>query len=566
MMYMKQIVLTFLATLCALGVYPQFTQDGYYRIRNVGSGRYITVTDNKGSVNVGATSADLGAVKLFKSFENVVSNPGTVLYVNEVNGLYRFDSQGTDTHKIIGYDLKLKKKSDGSYLAYQEESIMRMYLCDARKENTEEGVLSTRSDATNYRDWEIIPLSSASDNYFGVTSELTYNGAYYSTLYASFPFTFASSGMTAYYVSQVMDGIAVMKEVPNNVVPASVPVLIKAASAEATNNRLNIAANTATKPSDNKLGGVYFHNTSKAHNNLTPYNPETMRVLGMTSSGKLGFVKADIENLPANKAYLNVSAGTPDELELMTEAEYETYKNRTFDVVATAGKGGTVAGAGSYKVNTKATLTATPEEGYHFTGWSDGTVANPYSFSVTGAVSLTAQFAPNEYLITYVLDGDRYSTSFCLFGQALTALEAPTKEGYTFSGWSEIPATMPAHDVIVTGSFTVNSYTLTYMIDGQVYATESVEYGAPIVLLDAPVKDGFVFDGWTEAPATMPARDVVVTAHYTSGIGGIVTDHSLVDVYTLQGVRIKSQVSVENLADELPRGLYIVNGCKLLVK
>ena len=44
------------------------------------------------------------------------------------------------------------------------------------------------------------------------------------------------------------------------------------------------------------------------------------------------------------------------------------------------------------------------------------------------------------------------------------------KEGYTFSGWSEIPATMPAHDVIVTGSFTQTIYSVgddTYEIIGE---------------------------------------------------------------------------------------------------
>ena len=39
-------------------------------------------------------------------------------------------------------------------------------------------------------------------------------------------------------------------------------------------------------------------------------------------------------------------------------------------------------------------------------------------------------------------------------GDAITPETEPTKEGYTFSGWSEIPATMPAHDVTVTGTFT----------------------------------------------------------------------------------------------------------------
>lgn len=673
-----------------LTTFAQLNGDGYYRIRNLGSQRYITVTDDKGSINISSTSADLGAVKMFSGFENVVSDPGSVLYVNEVNGQYRFEAQGTDTHKIIGYDLKLKKQADGSYLAYQEEDFLRMFLCDGRKENTVEGVLSTKSDATTHRNWEFLPVSAAGDEYFGVTSEFSLNGAYYSTLYASFPFTFASSGMTAYYVSLVENGVAVLSEVTGNVVPASMPVIIKTTSAEPVDNKLNIGINSATLPTDNKLGGVYFHNTSRTHNNLTPYVPETMRVLGITSSGKLGFVKSDIENLPANKAYLKVPAGTADELELMTKAEYEAYMNRTFDVKAVSNKGGRVNGAGSYKVFSQATLTAVPDEGYSFSGWSDGTVANPYTFKVTGEVALEALFVPNEYQLTYQVDGEDYLSKNYLygepivaesvpqktgytfsgwgeipttmpacdvvvggsfipnvyqvtymvdgrlyqidslacdapfkvqpvptkegynfigwegvpatmpagdvvlngtfvvnkdnkfnliymvdgqeykrvtvsFGDAITLLPNPVKEGHTFSGWSEVPRTMPLKDVTVTGEFTVNSYTLTYMIDGAVYATETLLYGQPIVLMDAPAKEGYNFDGWAEAPATMPAKDVTVTAQYTDGISDMVAE-CLVDVYTLQGVRVKSQIPVEELHRQLPRGIYIVNGRKVLVK
>ena len=39
-----------------------------------------------------------------------------------------------------------------------------------------------------------------------------------------------------------------------------------------------------------------------------------------------------------------------------------------------------------------------------------------------------------------------------------------------------------------------------------------------------------------------------------------------VDVYTLQGVRIKTQVPVENVEEELPAGIYIVNGKKMIVR
>ena len=33
----------------------------------------------------------------------------------------------------------------------------------------------------------------------------------------------------------------------------------------------------------------------------------------------------------------------------------------------------------------------------------------------------------------------------------------PVKEGYTFSGWSEAPETMPAHDVEIYGNFFLSS-------------------------------------------------------------------------------------------------------------
>ncbi|MBO5659520.1 MAG: hypothetical protein J6R98_00610, partial [Bacteroidaceae bacterium] len=63
---MKKIFLISISFVYAILTFAQFNGDGYYRIRNVGSKRYITITDDKGSVNIGSMSADLGAVKLFR--------------------------------------------------------------------------------------------------------------------------------------------------------------------------------------------------------------------------------------------------------------------------------------------------------------------------------------------------------------------------------------------------------------------------------------------------------------------------------------------------------------------
>ena len=102
------------------------------------------------------------------------------------------------------------------------------------------------------------------------------------------------------------------------------PLFVKCSSVDATDNRVDIAANSAKLPTDNQLGGVYFCNTTNAHKNVTPYNAETMRVLGITSTGELGYVKTNITNLPANKSYLKVPVGSPDELTLISYDDYIT--------------------------------------------------------------------------------------------------------------------------------------------------------------------------------------------------------------------------------------------------
>lgn len=81
---------------------------------------------------------------------------------------------------------------------------------------------------------------------------------------------------------------------------------------------------------------------------------------------------------------------------------------------------------------------------------------------------------PFEHTLTYLVDGETYSTYTLEEGDAITPDEAPTKEGYTFSGWSEIPKIMPASDLTITGTFVPNKYKLTYLVDGGEYKTTSV--------------------------------------------------------------------------------------------
>ena len=147
--------------------------------------------------------------------------------------------------------------------------------------------------------------------------------------------------------------------------------------------------------------------------------------------------------------------------------------------------------------------------------------------SIASEYTITVKEPVVSYKLTYMVDGKEYKSYDVDYGSTITPETAPTKEGYTFSGWSEIPATMPGKDVTVTGTFSVNSYKLTYMVDGKEYKSYDVEYGSAITPESEPKKEGYIFSGWSEIPKTMPADDVVVTGTFTpdtTGLDGITAD------------------------------------------
>ena len=148
---MKKVLFVLAFCLIAISSYAKLEGDGYYRIKNVGSGRYITVRDNRGSIDIASTSADLGAVELYKGFDNVVSDPSSVLYVQDCGGGFKFYAQGTDTYEIIGYYLKVKLNNDGeTYKAYQSNDYLMMYLGDVEMSSVIDGVLGTNANGTLY--------------------------------------------------------------------------------------------------------------------------------------------------------------------------------------------------------------------------------------------------------------------------------------------------------------------------------------------------------------------------------------------------------------------------------
>lgn len=329
----KFLTLILLAVTAALSitVQAQLNGTGYYRIENNYTGRYIYVLDNKGSINYSTTSADMGAIELYQGIERTLYDPATVLYCQNISGKqYDIKAQGTGIYQMIGFYVTLTTdpRYPGTYVAYGSAHGLTKYLFDGISSSALDQSFLSDVGKAECKYWLIHPIDASGDNYFGVKPTVTAsNSEYYAPFYAEFPFSFASEGMKACYVTKVdgQRGYAVYKEITGTV-PGATPLFIKCNSEDHSNNRLNIGG-SATAPTDNIGVGVYFKNDVSNHLNRVTYNPQTMRVLGTMTDGTLALVTENYDYVPRNTFYVNVPAGSPAQFQLVSESEYEEILN-----------------------------------------------------------------------------------------------------------------------------------------------------------------------------------------------------------------------------------------------
>lgn len=171
-----------------------------------------------------------------------------------------------------------------------------------------------------------------------------------------------------------------------------------------------------------------------------------------------------------------------------------------------------------------------------------------------------------QYSVTFLVDGETYSTKVYEEGATIEIPADPEKFGFVFVGWEPaVPTTMPAEDLvfeaqweidkdfvtvviggtviaggviatiaginatitgvaIVGGIITIigvaelvkNTHTVTYIVDGEVYKTYKVVEGTKIPVPADPEKDGFKFEGWNpEVPEKMGETDLVFEATWS---------------------------------------------------
>lgn len=335
-----------LFTLCWYGMaYAQskgtgYVGKGYYRVRNLTTERYIYVTDNKDYYDIAHDKEDFQGIQLWKDAAKAAKSPASVIFIEELYpGGFDLKAQGTGVYDLTGYCVNVTKKSDGTYEVSASRSGVTKFLSDDRTNSSDQGKLGT-SGTAKYRRWIVDKIEAThATNYVGISPTITFNGKYYQTFYASFPFRTISPGMHVYYISDVEGDLALIQEIEGDV-PAATPVIIECASANATDNRIEPLPTTTARVTDNLLCGVYFCNGKRPQESVdayTKFDAATMRILTV-ADGKLVMSDNAPERLqeimvndytlyeqvpaiciPANTCYFKANANTPKQVFLTSD-------------------------------------------------------------------------------------------------------------------------------------------------------------------------------------------------------------------------------------------------------
>ena len=157
----------------------------------------------------------------------------------------------------------------------------------------------------------------------------------------------------------------------------------------------------------------------------------------------------------------------------------------------------------TYTVESNTIDFATPTKtGYTFTGWNISAIPH----GSTGNKTISANWTPTVYTITYILNGGENAesnpASYTIESDTITFAE-PTRTGYDFVGWdiTTIPHGSTENKTVTASWSDPNVYSITYHLNGGTNVasnpeTYTVENGN-IALAD-PNRTGYTFGGWYE--------------------------------------------------------------------
>ena len=196
---------------------------------------------------------------------------------------------------------------------------------------------------------------------------------------------------------------------------------------------------------------------------------------------------------------------------------------------------GSTTGNGSYLYLDQLTLEATPNYGYHFATWDDGTTDNPRTLTLERDTALTAIFDNNMYTITTASNDTSlgYTTGggTLEYLDTLTVTATCTAEHHHFVRWSDgvmepVRLITVERDSLLTAFFAIDTHSVTLLANNETYgsvsASAQIPYGSTATV-EATAEEGYHFGQWSngimENPYTMTViSDTILTAIFTPDV------------------------------------------------
>lgn len=183
------------------------------------------------------------------------------------------------------------------------------------------------------------------------------------------------------------------------------------------------------------------------------------------------------------------------------------YTKPKFNVNANAFNG-SVTGEGTYYMDSTATLSAIPNEHYHFTQWSDGNTDNPREIVVTQDTTLTAAFAINQYTVSISSDNPSAgivsgSGTYDALNN-VTVMAAASAVGYKWDKWSD-GVTLAGRQITLTSDTALTAY---FVSADEVECIEVEENNALLGMADIQIiatpNNGAQFTQWSDGNTDNP--------------------------------------------------------------
>ena len=173
---------------------------------------------------------------------------------------------------------------------------------------------------------------------------------------------------------------------------------------------------------------------------------------------------------------------------------YAGFRANTYTIVFNANTGSGSMSNQTMTYDTAANLTANTftKDKYTFKGWAttaggaveytDGQSVKNLTAADGATINLYAVWELNSYTVTFKVDGETISTINVNIDASATLPEEPSKEGYNFVGWFYEDGTQYTNqaitaDTVLTAKFEIIKCTVTFIVDGEVYARYECDYG-----------------------------------------------------------------------------------------